>query len=89
MLIAGTGNYVGPFTAPSTTTGTATVISGNQGPGITLSGSNNTITANYFGYANRTIAGPFEPGLAPNSGMSVLVVGSPTGNSVSGNFGPP
>lgn len=87
ILIAGNNNYVGPFTAPSTRTGTATIISSNQGNGVTLTGSNNEIMANYFGYAKQTIVGPLLPAQAPNTGFSVLNTG--TGNTISGNFGPP
>jgi len=86
MLIASNTNYVGPFTAPTTYTGTATIISGNQGNGITLTGINNTITGNYFGYAKETIVGPLLPTKAPNTGASIVGAGS---NNVSGNFGPP
>lgn len=83
MLIASDNNYVGPFTAPSTFTGTAAIISANQGPGITLTGSTNQIIGNYFGYAKQTIVGPLLPTLAPNSGLSVLNTGS--NNAISGN----
>ena len=86
MLIASNTNYVGPFTAPTTYTGTATIISGNQGNGITLTGINNTITGNYFGYAKETIVGPLLPTKAPNTGASIVGAGS---NTISGNFGPP
>lgn len=92
MWIAGNSNYVGPFTAPSTYTGTSTIISGNHGDGITLTGTSslNQITGNYFGYAKRTILSPAtEPGLAPNAGVSVLNLNPSGNNQISGNFGPP
>jgi parallel beta-helix repeat protein len=89
ILISGANNYVGPFTAPSTYTGTANIISANQGNGITLTAgsSSNQITGNYFGYAKLTIVGALLPAQAPNTGPSVVDGG--TSNSVSGNFGPP
>ena len=84
ILIAGNNNYVGPFTAPSTFTGTAAIISANQGPGVRITGNNNTVSGNYFGYAKNTVVGPLIPGQALNTGVPIDNQG--TSNTVSGNF---
>ena len=85
ILIAGTGNFVEAYNAtPSTYTGTLipAYISGNTGNGITLTGSGNTVTGNYFGYAALITGGAPVPNQACNSGVSIF--GS-SGNTVSAN----
>ena len=85
ILIAGNNNFVQPYNAtPSTYTGTLkpAYISGNTGNGITLTGSGNTVTGNYFGYAAASTLGPLLPNQACNTGLSIVGAG---GNSVSAN----
>ena len=85
ILIAGTGNFVEAYNAtPSTYTGTLipAYISGNTGNGITLTGSGNTVTGNYFGYAALITGGAPVPNQVCNSGVSIF--GS-SGNTVSAN----
>lgn len=83
ILIAGTGNFVGPTPSTVTTSSPVTAyISANTGNGITFTGSSNTATGNYFGYAApSTLASPV-PDQACNTGVSIF--GS-SGNSVSAN----
>ncbi len=67
--------YIGPFTAPSTTSGTGSVISGNGGYGLTLmSGSTYTIPAGAYpsagncnGCGRLVRGGDLIPGVFPNS----------------------
>jgi len=83
VLITGTGNSVGP-TPPafSTTTPVTAYISSNTGNGVTLTGSSNTVTGNYFGYAALTTATTPVPDQACNTGFSIANSGS---NTVSSN----
>ncbi|CAM3793321.1 beta strand repeat-containing protein [Polynucleobacter arcticus] len=83
ILIAGTGNFVGPTPSTVTTSSTVTAyISANTGNGITLTGINNTVTGNYFGYAAPSTLTSPVPNQACNTGVSIF--GS-AGNSVSAN----
>jgi parallel beta-helix repeat protein len=84
ILIAGTGNFVGPTpSSVSTSSPVTTYISANIGNGITFIGSNNTATGNYFGYAApSTLASPV-PNQACNTSVSIFGALS---NSVSGNY---
>ena len=84
ILLAGNNNYVGPFTAPSTQTGTAAIISANLGlAGLRITGTNNTVKNNKFGAAKNTIVGPLVPGQACNANVSIKDDG--TGSTISGN----
>ena len=73
ILIAGTGNFVGPTPSTVTTSSPVTTyISANTGNGITFIGSNNTATGNYFGYAAPfTLASPL-PNQACNTSVSIF-----------------
>ena len=83
ILIAGTGNFVGPTPSAVTTSSPVTAyISGNTGNGITLTGSSNTVTGNYFGYAALATATTPVPDQACNTGFSIANSGS---NTVSSN----
>lgn len=83
VLITGTGNSVGP-TPPafSTTTPVTAYISANTGNGITLTGSGNTVTGNYFGYAAFVTDTTPLPDQACNTGLSIVDAAS---NTVSAN----
>jgi titin len=85
ILIAGTGNFVGPTPSTVTTSSPVTAyISANTGNGVTLTASANTITGNYFGYAApSTLASPV-PNQACNTGLSIF--DSAGSNTVSGNL---
>jgi parallel beta-helix repeat protein len=83
ILISGAGNSVGPTPpAISTSTPVTTYISENTGNGITLTGSSNTVTGNYFGYASLVTGTSPVRDQACNTGSSIA--GS-AGNTVSSN----
>jgi len=83
IFIASNGNYVGPYTAPTSTTsatytGKYSVISANTGNGVTvLNGITGTsITGNYFGYYKARIDGALIPGVgAPYANTGGAIVG--------------
>jgi parallel beta-helix repeat protein len=83
ILIAGTGNFVGPTPSTVTTSSPVTAyISGNTGNGVTLTGSSNAVTGNYFGYAALITTTTPVRDQACNTGFSIANSGS---NTVSSN----
>jgi hypothetical protein len=85
MLIAGSGNFVQPYNPPTSTYTGALIpvyISGNTGNGMTLTGSGNTVTGNYFGYAALATGGTPRADQACNTGVSIA---GASGNSVTAN----
>jgi parallel beta-helix repeat protein len=83
ILITGNSNSIGPTPAIfSTSTPVTTYISENIGNGITLTGSNNSVTGNFFGYASLATATPPVRDQACNTGVSILNTGA---NAINGN----
>ena len=92
ILIAGTGNYVQPYNPPSSTYTGALIpayISANTGNGITLTGSSNTVTGNYFGYAALVTTTTPVRDQACNTGLSIVgAVGNTVNSNNVGNCAP-